>query len=85
MSSKPWAHIVREIIEACDDPESKLDVLTTIGVNSSVNELFIACEEVRNDLCCEEGETKRDNILSSKDKVQFCMDSGNEEGYNYSI
>lgn len=59
--------------------ESKLDMLTAIGITSNNDEVFKVCEEIRNELCNEEGETKREDILSSKDQVQYVVDTGNEE------
>ena len=59
--------------------EAKLDILTAIGITSESDEVFKTCEEIRNELCTEEGKTQREDILSSKDQVQYVVDYGNEE------
>ena len=67
------------LVDSCESLEDKLDVLTSIGLASDLDEVFKICEEIRNELCTEEGATKREDILSSKDQVQYVVDYGNEE------
>ena len=59
--------------------EAKLDMLTAIGITSNNDEVFKTCEGIRNELCIKEGTTKREDILSCKDQVQYIVDYGNEE------
>lgn len=41
---------VRAIIDEDESLETKLNTLTSIGIETSSEDLFFACEDVRNDL-----------------------------------
>jgi hypothetical protein len=42
--------LVIELINKEDDLESKFDILTAVGVATTNQSLFVACEDVRNEL-----------------------------------
>ncbi len=67
--------------------DSRLDLLTSIGIDSTNEKIFAACEEIRNELpeSDKEVQIERDELLRIANKVQFCTDSdsGIPTTFNY--
>lgn len=66
-----FIHIL-QLIQLEDTLEAKLDLLTAIGITSANEEIFKACEEVRNeiipdDICGKEIQTEGNELLRRTD------------------
>lgn len=62
--------------------ETKLDLLTNIGITAESPKTFRACEDVRNELYtgCEEMEGWQQELLSHQEAMRLCEeDSGLQE------
>ena len=73
-----FVHIY-QLIQLENDFETKLDLLTSIGITTTNEEIFKACEEVRNeiasdDICGKEVQVERNELLR-------CL--GGWENYSY--
>jgi hypothetical protein len=76
--------IVLALINLEPNMETKMDLLTTIGITTNNDELFKACEEVRNEIApdnngSEKIQIERINLLRCNGRIEDNSNSGNEE------
>jgi len=59
--------LIQSLLSYEDDFNSRLDLLTSIGIDSTNDKIFNACEEIRNELPDSDQEItiKRDDVLRS--------------------
>lgn len=72
---------VLQLVQLEDTLEAKLDLLTAIGITSTNEEIFKACEEVRNeivpeDICGKEIQIERNELLR-------CSNGWKDYSYNW--
>ena len=79
--------LIQSLLSYEDDFDARLDLLTSIGIDSTNEKIFAACEEIRNELpeSDKEVQIERDELLRTANKVQFCTDSdsGIPTTFNY--
>lgn len=71
--------IIKELIDSCNDTESKLDLLTTISITTDNDEIFKASEEVRNGFTDSGKEVEREKLANDLLVIKQRASSGNEE------
>jgi hypothetical protein len=84
-----FVHIF-QLIQLENDFETRLDLLTSIGITTTNEEIFKACEEVRNeivsdDICGKEIQVERNELLRCLGGWENYNHSWNEESKNIHV
>lgn len=72
---------IMHLINQEPDLESKLDLLTTISITTTSEDVFRSCEQIRNEICPETIQESRQELLRGSNVIGI-EDNTNEERIN---
>lgn len=81
MEKSEWVDVIAKLVDSCVGQESRLNLLTSIGIETSEHEVFMACEEIRNEIVESDKEVPqgREELLHCERHCDHCNDRGTIE------